>query len=110
PDQVGGFRGRSGLIELLGVQPPAPQLLEADAGTEVSALREGDPGAGRKEREYQRSCRPGARREQEGVPAVELAETPLGLDARRMGVPLVVEGARLTFAVRPDRGAVEHSA
>jgi hypothetical protein len=41
------------------------------------------------------------------MPAVELAEPALGLGADRMPVADVVELARLTSLVGPDRGAVE---
>ena len=40
--------------------------------------------------------------------ALELAERPLGLDAGRVRVALVVELARLAVLVGPDRRAVEH--
>src|SRR5207302_1885034 len=97
------------LVELDAAQPPAPELREGRCRPEVGPLRECDRVPGGEEGEHERCGRPGAGREQEGVSAVELPEPALGLDAGGMAVALVVELAWLALAVRPDRGAVEHS-
>src|SRR5439155_15430854 len=44
---------------------------------------------------------------EQSVPTVEFAEAAFGLDAGRMGVPLVVELAGHAVPVGPDRGAID---
>src|SRR3954469_24888564 len=88
PDEVRTVRRRSGLVELDDVQPPAPELAERDARSEVRAFGEGNCLPGPEEGEHDCDCgaRPG--REQERMAALEPAELALSRGARRMRVAL----------------------
>ena len=89
-------------------QAPTFELVEQHAGPEVRALGERDRVARGEEGEDERSRSAAARCEQQSVPAVELAELPLRLDAGGVAVALVDELAGLPVLVRPEGGAVDH--
>src|SRR6266513_973527 len=107
PDQVDSLRRGPGLVELDHAQTPASQLREGHARAEVAAFGERDRVPGRKEGEHQGGGCSRTGGEEQRVAAVQLAEPAFGLRAGRVPVALVVELARLTVAVRPDRGAVD---
>ena len=89
---------------------PAPELVEHDAGAVVRAFGARDRLTGGEQGEDDRGRRRHARREEERLPAVELAEPPFGLDHCRARVARVGELARLAVLVRPRRRAVERLA
>ena len=98
---------RSRLVELDMAYAPARELVEEDAGAVVRALRERDRVTRLQQREHETRRGPGARRIEQCVAAVELPERTLGFRNRRRRVARVVELARLTALVGPDRRAVE---
>src|SRR5581483_244300 len=107
PDEVGALRRRACLFELDDAQSPAFEPAEEGGRPEVAALGEGDRPARAGEREHGRGRGGGARREQQGVAALELAERALRLRAGRMPVARIEEGSRLAVRVRPDRRAID---
>src|SRR3954453_6903434 len=107
PDEVCTLRRRPGLVELDDVQPPAPELAERDACSEVRALGERNSLPRPEKGEHHCDCGARPRREQESMASLQAAELALRCGARRVRVPLVVELAGLAVAIGPGRRAVD---
>src|SRR4051812_25593602 len=107
PDEVCTLRRRPGLVELDDVQPPAPELAERDACSEVRALGERNSLPRPEEGEHDCDCGARPRREQESMASLQAAELALRCGARRVRVPLVVELSGFAVAIGPGRRAVD---
>jgi hypothetical protein len=95
------------LVELDVAHAPALERVEEHAGAVVAALGERDRLAGLQQGEHQRRRRAGAGGEEQRLAALELRELGLGRKPVRVRIALVVQLARLTLPVGPDRRAVE---
>ena len=108
PQHVGAGGRRPGLIELDDLQSPRLELAQRHAGAEVGAFGERDRHARAAEGEDAGGRRRGSRCIEQCVAALHATEGALGRGARRVGVALVDELARLAvLVVRPDGRAVD---